>query len=296
MTTKIGEIIKKKRLEMKLKQAELADGICTQATISNLEKGSSLPSISILLKLTERLNMEFNDIYEYSLIDQNGHTLTFKEIRNLCSKQKHKEAYELLKNQIDFNKLESNYEIKQYYYYYGLTSLIGYENTSDGIYYFNQALAFQFRNNIDFLDISALNGVAMAYDIIDENDKAQTYYKKSLDALDDFLYKTGTMKDSLEVVKIYYNTAVFYSKIKKYIKAVNLCTLGINLLQNDNLSFYLDLLFYEKGFNLLQLGKTQEAEKYYLYALVTADSNKNEKVVTIIKNDMEQYNIPQYIL
>ncbi|MBC9789459.1 helix-turn-helix transcriptional regulator, partial [Carnobacterium maltaromaticum] len=50
MTTKIGEAIKKKRLVGGLTQAELAEGICTQATISNLESKGSLPTTSILLK------------------------------------------------------------------------------------------------------------------------------------------------------------------------------------------------------------------------------------------------------
>lgn len=58
MTTKIGEAIKKKRLVGGLTQAELAEGICTQATISNLESKGSLPTTSILLKITDKLNMK----------------------------------------------------------------------------------------------------------------------------------------------------------------------------------------------------------------------------------------------
>lgn len=62
MATKFGEEIKKKRLEKGLTQKELSENICTQATVSNLENGASVPTISILLKLADRLNIEFSDI------------------------------------------------------------------------------------------------------------------------------------------------------------------------------------------------------------------------------------------
>ena len=64
MTTKIGEEVKSKRLNRGLTQSQLAEDICTQATISNLENGASVPTISILLKLAERLNIEFSNIYD----------------------------------------------------------------------------------------------------------------------------------------------------------------------------------------------------------------------------------------
>ncbi|WP_233637871.1 helix-turn-helix transcriptional regulator [Carnobacterium maltaromaticum] len=82
MTTKIGEAIKKKRLVGGLTQAELAEGICTQATISNLESKGSLPTTSILLKITDKLNIEFNEIYEYSLGNQNGYTQYLKKLED----------------------------------------------------------------------------------------------------------------------------------------------------------------------------------------------------------------------
>ncbi|WP_010050255.1 helix-turn-helix transcriptional regulator [Carnobacterium maltaromaticum] len=294
MTTQIGEVIKRNRLEEGLTQAELAEGICTQATISNLENKGSLPTTSILLKITDRLKIEFNEIYEYSLNTHNGYNKVFKEIRKLCSKRGHKEAYDLLINSIDFNKLDTIYEIKQFYYFKGISVLVAYENTSDAIYYFNQALASESGNSLDFLDVSATNGIGIAYDIANEDDKAQTYYEKSLEQLDELLTIIDTINNSPEIAKIYYNTAMFYSKIGKYNKAVNLCSLGIQLLQDEDLTYYLEYLLYEKGFNLLKLKKTEEAEKFYLYAFVMADIHKNYLLLDVIKENIEKYNIKEY--
>lgn len=294
MTTKIGEAIKKKRLVGGLTQAELAEGICTQATISNLESKGSLPTTSILLKITDKLNIEFNEIYEYSLGNQNGYTQIFKEVRRLCSKRSHKQAYELLTTEINFSKLDTIYEIKQFYYFMGISGLIAHENISDAIYYFNQAIDSESGNTLDFLDVSATNGIGIAYDMANENDKALTYYEKSLEQLDELLTIIDTINNSPEIAKIYYNTAMFYSKIGEYNKAVNLCSLGIQLLQNEDLTYYLEYLLYEKGFNLLKLNKKEEAAKFYLYALVMDDFHNNNLVLEVIKSNLKEYDIQEY--
>lgn len=141
------------------------------------------------------------------------------------------------------------------------------------------------------MDVSALNGIAIAYDLIGDDHKALNYYQQSIVQLDKLALFVESIKNKLEIAKVYYNTAKFYSKINEYTKAIDLCTLGIELLQNENLTYFLDFLLYEKGFNLMKIKHTQEAETYYLYALVLADIQKNQRVVELIRNDVELYNI-----
>ena len=294
MTTKFGEEIKKKRLEKGLTQKELAENICTQATVSNLENGASVPTISILLKLADRLNIEFSDIYDYTVESENGYNQLFKQVRELCSKVKHKEAYELLKSSIDFDKIDTIYDKKLYYYFMGITSLMGQESPSDAIYYFNLVLTSETDTSLDFLDVSATNGIGIAYYMQKENEKALTYFEKSLEQLDDLFTLIDTIKDSQEIAKIYYNTAKFYSEIGKYSKALNLANLGIKLLKNESLGYYLDLLLYEKAFNLMKLGKKEESERFYLFAMVMADFNDNKFAIDTIKSDISEYGIEEY--
>lgn len=160
------------------------------------------------------------------------------------------------------NRLGFSRDIKKYYYYAGVTNVIGLGNFSEGIYYFNQALGTDLGKE-DFFDILAMNGIGIAYNMANDHEKALSYYEKSMVELEHFLSTVVTIKNMLEIIKIYYNTAEFYSKIKKYNQVLNLCSIGIQLLQNKNLSFCLDLLLYEKAFNLLQLDRRVEAEKFY---------------------------------
>ncbi|WP_413497046.1 helix-turn-helix domain-containing protein [Carnobacterium maltaromaticum] len=291
MTGQIGAKIKSKRLAKKLTQAELAADICTQATISNLENKDRLPTISVLLKITNRLDMEFSEVYAYTSGKSANHTQIYQKIRDLCRIQKHQEAYDLITTTIQLDQLETNSDIKRYYYYLGITGVIGYGKISDGIYYFNQALSKKENEQIDYLDISALNGLAIAYDINNEDDKALNYYQQSLTKLEGLPLLIESIKDKIEIAKVYYNTAKFYSKIEDYYKAVELCTLGIKILRNQNLTYYLDYLLYEKGFNLMHIKKIDEAEKYYLYALILADIHKNQHILDVITNDVKLYRI-----
>lgn len=294
MNIKIGEEMKKKRLKKGLTQKEVAENICTQATISNLENGGKVPTVSILFKLAERLNIEFSTIYNYTVDNDEVYNQLFEEVKELCSKVKHRKAYELLKSNIEFEKIETAYETRLYYYFIGITGLMGQESPMNAVYYFNQILANQSDRNIDIFDVLAMNGIGIAYSLQDEDEKALTYFEKSLDQLDELFSLIDTINDSPEIAKTYYNSAKFYSKIGEYSKAVNLCSLGIELLNKEGLAYHLDFLFYEKAFNLMKLNEKNDSAKFYLRAMVMADINDNEILMEIIKNNVLEYDIEEY--
>ena len=246
----LGEIIKERRLVKGLKQGELAEGICTQATISNLENKSGMPNLSILLAIASKLDIEFSELSDYALTNVNYTTAIFNQVKQLCATYKHKEAQDLLVKEIDVKKLEKVYEIKKYYYYLGLTELIGNKSFTDAHYYFNLVLSDKSEKTIDLIDVLATNGVGIAYVLDSEIDKAKTYYEKALNQLEELIENFGEIRDSLDITTIYFNSAKFYSQIENYQKAVELCNLGITLQQMNHTNFELDRLFYEKAYNL----------------------------------------------
>lgn len=62
-------------------------------------------------------------------------------------------------------------------------------------------------------------------------------------------------------------------------------------MKNEGLAYYVDFLTYEKAFNLMKLGKKDEAIKSYLHALSFADFNGNQVVADIIKKDAIGFDI-----
>lgn len=286
----LGEKIKKIRLEKGLTQAELAEGICTQASISNLEKNASVPSLLILLEIGNRLNIEFSELSEYAVEQASPAVTVFKKVQNLRSQFKLKEAYSLVQ-ELDVNDLKTNHEKKQYYYYLGITSLLGYNKISDATYNFNLGLNLETETHLEFLDILITNGIGLAYFMESEHEKALTYFEKSLILLDGFLEQTDSSIENGEVLKVYFTSAKFYSEIGNYNKALSLCELSIALQKKLNMNYELDRLYYEKAFNLIQLGERKGGKEYYYYASVLSKLSDNDVLSKVIKKDMATFDL-----
>ena len=68
---KIGEIISKKRIELKMTQKELAEKLfVTDKAVSKWERGLSLPDISLLIPLAEILNISLYDLLKGGMINE----------------------------------------------------------------------------------------------------------------------------------------------------------------------------------------------------------------------------------
>ncbi|MEG1045213.1 helix-turn-helix transcriptional regulator [Carnobacterium sp.] len=292
----LGDKIKENRLNKGLTQSELAEGICTQASISNLENNTSTPTLMILLTIGKRLNMDFSELSDYANEYDNKNTNIFEQVRLLRSQFKDAEARDLLVKNINKDQLTTAFELKNYYYYLGITSLIGYEKYSDAHYNFDLALSVDTGQQLDFLDILATNGIGLTYFMIEEEEKekALTYFEKSLTQLDDFMNQSSSLlsfKDNLEIMKLYYTTAKFYSEIGEYKKALNLCDLGIILQKSYHVNYDLERLYYEKGFNLVKLGDLKKARDFYGLAAALAKMDENELVLEIIRENMNKFDL-----
>lgn len=287
----LGDLIKAKRLENGLTQAELAAGICTQASISNLEKNQRIPPLMTLLAIGNRLNLNFDELSDYAIEQENPTSDVFNRVRTLRKQFKLKEAYDLIIEELPLDKLKTYHKKKQYYYYLGITGLFGYNKISEAHYNFNLALSSESEPNMDFYDILTINGIGLAYYFESEEEKARTYFEKSLVQLDQFMSQMVSLDESIEITKLYYATAKFYSEIKEYSKAVDLCSLGIQVQLDQHVNYELEMLYYEKAFNLAKLNKKSEAEECYYYATALAKMINNTMVVETIKENIIKFRL-----
>ena len=124
-----------------------------------------------------------------------------------------------------------------------------------------------------------------------EHEKALTYFEKSLILLDGFLEQTDSSIENGEVLKVYFTSAKFYSEIGSYNKALSLCELSIALQKKLNMNYELDRLYYEKAFNLIQLGERKGGKEYYYYASVLSKLSDNDVLSKVIKKDMATFDL-----
>lgn len=63
------------RKQLKLSQATLSDGICTQATLSKFENHQQIPAFDIMMALCERLDITLNDIFPIKVSKRQNETV-----------------------------------------------------------------------------------------------------------------------------------------------------------------------------------------------------------------------------
>ncbi|MGM0218422.1 helix-turn-helix domain-containing protein [Enterococcus sp. AZ126] len=271
-----GDIIRTVRKQKKLSQVTLAAGICTQGTVSNIENKNICDSLEILDAICKRLNLSLESVLDDN--DEKKLTTLLDQVEELCNTFKHKEAHSLLQStSINASDIQNRELEVRWFYFMGITNLLGYNNTTDSLFHFYRADELGDSNSV--YAILSVNSLGIVYEMANELDKAQVYYEKSINML-----KKITIKMPIEATKIFFNTAKFYSLIKDYQTAFNLASEGMALNKIHKSLYMLDLLAYEVAFNDFMKSPDLKAPDFNS-AKVLATFNDNENLLAVIAND-----------
>lgn len=270
-----GALLKEYRKKKGLTQVQLAEGICEQATVSNIENKNMSPGINILSALCKKLNVEISDILVETEEDKIRKKLS--EIQSLNAVSKYKESYEILQT-VDQKKVSNSDLLNQILFYQGLLDHLYAKKEDAALFYFNQVLEQTTETDIHHLQAAA--NVAMIYLAKGELDFAKVYVERTLKILND------TDFDNLMVFAVYYNIATYYSKIENYEKAIQLCEKGIEYNKKHKSTHSLEYLLYEIAFCHKQLGEDDYLERY-MDAKKVACFNGNDHAVKVIENDLK---------
>lgn len=283
----IGLKIKEKRVAMGMSQLELAEGICTQGTISNIENRNTVPSTIILKDIARKLDLNFTD---FGFKEDNIIKNVLEKVNKLVANGESEKAYYQLVLNLKANEISDDIIKKRYYYYLGNTCLIGLGDIEQAKEIFNNILEnFEMSNTLD--DILIFVGLGVSEVLSDNLKGGQIWIEKAVELLrNEILFKDSNKK---EIMKIYFNIAKFYSQIENYKEAVRLSDEGIFWAKELGSSYHLDYLNYEKGFNLYKLGKFEEAKSYYNVSYVLATVLNNEIITKTILSDcaLSEFNL-----
>lgn len=276
----LGKKLRETRLAQNLSQTELCKGICTQATISNIEAKNHCDSLDIFVQLCTRLNANVNDFLITSKEQELREFL--EEIEELCDVFKHKKALQLITKYSKDLPQENEVLLDKFYYYYGLTCLLGSKNFEDASYYLYRGAELKDSRNI--YNILSLNSIGAMYHLSDQLEKAKVYHDKSVKML--LEYKQKLPKAGY---KIFYNSAYFYSKIGEHQKSIDLCLKGIELNRQNESTFCLDRLYYELAYNKQAIGENSSLD--YVSAYTLAKHTNNDACLSAIRKNVKDFNI-----
>lgn len=271
-----GDIVRSIRKQKKMSQIVLANGICTQGTISNIENRNVCDSIEILDAVCKRLNIDLESVLEDN--NEKNLSLLLNQVEDLCNALEYKKAHDLLTaSTISVHDFKNKELEIRWLYFMGTTSLIGLNDTTGSLFYFHRASELGTANSI-YTTLS-VNSLGIFYEMAGELDKAKIYYEQSMTMLAEM-----TVDIPIEATKIYFNTAKFYSSIQEFELAYQIARQGLELNKVYQSLYMLDLLAYEEAYNNFMKSKELNSPDF-TKAKIFAEFNNNENILSVIAND-----------
>ncbi|MGV0167729.1 helix-turn-helix domain-containing protein [Furfurilactobacillus sp. WILCCON 0119] len=286
----LGARVRAYRKTRGLSQKELAKGICTQATISLVEKRNKIPSMQILLKLCGRLGIQLADV----IIETDDQTAqVFRQVGELIRCQDLDGAATRLAT-VKLQRLSEDDQFKAYYYYHGELQLLVHHDADEAIFNFGMLLNEYASRTKDMYTVMARVGLGLAYADKGAMDKGELFISQAIADLKSF------DTDSYDLVQdqIYtlLRAARFLQDIGNHQRALVLMDKAIQLSDLGHSLFLLEEVYETKAVSQLELADKVAAQKnlYIAYALAVVTNNK--KLLTSVTQNVSKYQIPPLAL
>lgn len=235
--TKLKEIRKAKGFS----QAELADGICTQATISLIEKKGQVPSTKILLSICQRLGIEMTTV----IVDEEDQVHNLLDKAQMLLFDADFSGSQLVIQEIPSQQLAQAEDFKRYYYYQGVLKLRLDHKPDDALFFFNRAFNQYIVSPADIYGILCIIGISRSYLMKGANDRAKLYVQEAVDGLAQIEVQAAA--DLQLELNIYSNLATIYHQLANDQVATKFAHQAIERAVAHNSLYLLDYLYLILG-------------------------------------------------
>lgn len=247
-----GDVLKQIRRKRGLSQTALAEGICTQATISLMEKQDRLPKMDILTAICERLNIQPDRIIEKEVSGIND---TFNQIIDALMDQEFDKAKKLV-DKIRVKDLNSDFDKQRYYYLLGMVQIKD-GNIDDAIFNFELVLTQFATTSANIYLAMTTAGMALAYLQRNDRERAVRLTNRSVKLIDNKKL-IGSLH---QWASINCQIAELYWRLGESEKAIECAERGIKLCRERESLFLLDQLYMYVGRAYIELGDKEKAKE-----------------------------------
>ena len=247
-----GDVLKQIRRKRGLSQTTLAEGICTQATISLMEKQNRLPKMDILTAICERLNIQPDRIVENEVSGVND---TFNQIIDALTDKEYDLAKQLI-SKISIKSLNSDFDKQRYYYLLGMVQ-ISQDQIDDAIFNFELVLTQFATTSANIYLAMTTAGMALAYLKRDDHERAVRLTDRAVKLIDNKKLIGGLH----QWASINCQIAELYWRLGEPEKALASAQRGIQLCRDRDSLFILDQLYLYVGRAYIAMGEKEKAKQ-----------------------------------
>lgn len=275
------EIFIETRKQMHLSQDQLAQGICTQATLSKFERKGKVPSLKILLQLCDRLELTLDDLFP---VNQGGDS---KRAAILEAAETHlqREMYPAVRADLvqlgDPHEDSTTFQLR-YYFLCGYATALGHGSISDALFDFSQILNRLDESHHSMYALLAYTGTGIAYNLAGDATRAEFYFNKVFDEIYKLSFKTHhSIWRALNIVNY---TVEFYSQQHDYETSDDLLAYGVKICAQYHVTFYLARITLRRALNQQQEhGDPAAIQQDLDDAAAFARLNNNQHVLALIE-------------
>ncbi|MGE6754536.1 helix-turn-helix domain-containing protein [Rossellomorea sp. NPDC071047] len=284
----IGKKIKELRKVVGLTQGELADGICTQALISRIEKGDIYPSATSLYQISKKLGVDVNYFFEIGTTPRLDYVKEVeRQLKKLRVKLKYDEIIEIVRTEEKnplFLKDETNLQLL--YWHKGIYVNEVEQNKEEALIILEKALSLTY-NQKKAMSEREMN-IFISMGILEFSrhnyDRAIEIYQ----GVNDALTYNDQLQDKSIKTRLLYNIARVFTRLGNYHESIQYCEEGIRWIIQEETLYGFAQLNYHIGYNLELQERYKEALPYLDKAAMLFDIQYNLKLSNFIKGNIEK--------
>ncbi|WP_413526480.1 helix-turn-helix domain-containing protein [Latilactobacillus curvatus] len=271
----LGQLIHQQRLNKQLTQSELAAGICTQNTISKIEKKNLPPTIPILIKICTRLGLTLNELFtEFNVLDTaSDEGVISAEVALLAGDSGPAAA---LITDIDFKATEHPYPAI-FFFFNGYLSYLDHQSELQIFSAYNSFTA-AIGDDTSTLKLLLNTGMGLIYQEAGE-ELADFYFNNNINFINQLDHIN--VIDVQRVLFASRHTAAYMINQHRIDAAIEFLTKALKLSQKNQIIKQVDHLYYLRARARQQSGRDYAEDRET--ALVFAKYLKNNALIAKIK-------------
>jgi len=296
----LGDYISKLRIARGIKQKELAYGILPVSSLSRLEYGTLLPSKDKLDAILQRLGLNSKEIYSYFL-DKKGYEINKKrdKLLSLIANDRYEEA-EIIMGELSLLPEFKDGIKKQLLLCCRVVEMINLKQNNDEIKKIVlEALKITIKDFSEetiseklFTDNEAnlINILSVIYSKEKNFDKAIEILEKLKKTLD--FTKIDEKQRPQFYTLILFNLSKYYGLKNRYLDAIKICDIGVELSLSTNKMRQLPGFIYNKAYCMYEIGYREECKillyiAYYGFYIM----EDNSRMITVKNHAKEKHGI-----
>lgn len=270
------------RKQAGLSQSELAEGICTQTTLSRFENNGQVPSLKILIQLCNRLSLPIGELFPKVGVKQPELSAKMDQAEFYLITSEHEQLAEILAS-IPVDTIEDHASLFRYYYLQGFVMIFQKASITDILFTFDKLLLMEKQHSNPIFRLLALTGSGMAYSREGDDEKAEFYFEQVFEEI--YTYPIKTIEDTWRVLNIVFHCGEFYGERAELATSNALLDYALTICSDNHVTYYLARAAYQLAVNALAEARPKnEVSELLADAKAYAKINRNRILLNKIAN------------